>query len=66
MGQKLDDARRLGATHTIDARAADPLAAILGLTGGRGVDCAVESAGRRETMEAAFRALLQDGRAAAA
>lgn len=58
---KLDDARRLGATHTLNARKSDPLATVLGLTGGRGVDCAVEAAGRRETMETAFRCVRDRG-----
>jgi S-(hydroxymethyl)glutathione dehydrogenase/alcohol dehydrogenase len=58
---KLEDARRLGASHVINARQRDPLAAIAELTGGRGVDCAVEAAGRRETMEAAFRAVRDGG-----
>jgi S-(hydroxymethyl)glutathione dehydrogenase/alcohol dehydrogenase len=58
---KLAEARRLGATHTIDARSRDPLAAILELTARRGVDVAVEAAGRRETMEAAFRSVRDGG-----
>ncbi len=59
--QKLQDARRLGATHTINAREREPLAAILELTGNRGVDYAVEAVGRRETMETAFRCVRDQG-----
>jgi S-(hydroxymethyl)glutathione dehydrogenase / alcohol dehydrogenase len=59
--RKLDEARKVGATHTVNARQHDPLAAILELTGRRGVDYAVEAAGRRETMEAAFRAVRDGG-----
>lgn len=61
VAQKLDDARRLGATHTIDARAGDPVAAIRELTGGRGTDFSIEAVGRRETMEAAFRCVRDGG-----
>ncbi|AMV25619.1 Aryl-alcohol dehydrogenase [Gemmata sp. SH-PL17] len=59
--QKLADARRFGATHTVNACHCDPVAAILELTGGRGADFAVEAAGRRETMEAAFRCVRDKG-----
>ena len=59
--QKLEDARRFGATHTVNARACDPLAAVREITRGRGVDYAVEAAGRRETMEAAFRCVRDQG-----
>jgi S-(hydroxymethyl)glutathione dehydrogenase/alcohol dehydrogenase len=59
--QKLDDARRLGATHTVNACGCDPVRAILELTAGRGVDFAVEAAGRRETMESAFRCVRDRG-----
>jgi S-(hydroxymethyl)glutathione dehydrogenase / alcohol dehydrogenase len=59
--QKLEDARRLGATHTVNACTCDPVSAILEFTGGRGADYAVEAAGRRETMEAAFRCVRDQG-----
>jgi S-(hydroxymethyl)glutathione dehydrogenase/alcohol dehydrogenase len=59
--RKLAEARRLGATHVVDARHIEPLAAILELTGGRGVDCAIEAAGRRQTMETAFRSVRDQG-----
>lgn len=58
---KLSEAQRLGATHVVNARERDAVAAILELTGGRGVDFAIEAAGRRETMEAAFRAVRDQG-----
>jgi len=58
---KLEQARRLGATHAINAQHGDPLSRILEITGGRGVDCAIEAAGRRETMEAAFRSVRDAG-----
>lgn len=59
--RKLAEAARLGATHTINAGQCDAVAAIRELTGGRGVDYAVEAAGRRETMEAAFRSVRDQG-----
>jgi S-(hydroxymethyl)glutathione dehydrogenase/alcohol dehydrogenase len=58
---KLEHARQVGATHLINARQQDPLATILEITGGRGVDYAVEAAGRPETMETAFRAVRDNG-----
>jgi S-(hydroxymethyl)glutathione dehydrogenase/alcohol dehydrogenase len=58
---KLAEAARLGATHTLNSRDREPLSAILELTGGKGVDCAIEAAGRRETMETAFRAVRNQG-----
>jgi S-(hydroxymethyl)glutathione dehydrogenase / alcohol dehydrogenase len=42
---KLALARKLGATHTVDAGVADPLAAVRAITGGRGADCVLEAAG---------------------
>ncbi|HEV3007291.1 MAG TPA: zinc-binding dehydrogenase [Pirellulales bacterium] len=59
--QKLVEAMRLGATHVVNARQRDPVAAIRELTQGRGVDYAIEAAGRRETMEAAFRSVRDQG-----
>lgn len=51
---KLQMALDLGAHHAIDASREDPVAAIRALTAGRGVDCAVEAAGRVQTIEQAF------------
>ncbi len=48
---KLAMARDLGATHTVNARAADPVAEVRAITGGRGADCVLEAAGN----EASFR-----------
>jgi len=58
---KLEQASQLGATHVINAHQQDPLATILEITGGRGVDYAIEAAGRRETMETAFQAVRDNG-----
>jgi threonine dehydrogenase-like Zn-dependent dehydrogenase len=43
--QRLALARRLGATHLVDATTTDPAEAIARLTGGAGVDVAVEASG---------------------
>jgi S-(hydroxymethyl)mycothiol dehydrogenase len=53
-GKKLEAAARMGATHTVDSSAADPVAAIQELTGGFGADVVIEAVGRPETWEQAF------------
>lgn len=58
---KLDQVQGLGATHVVNSRWQDPQEAILEITNGNGVDYAVESAGQRETVEAAFRAVRDNG-----
>ncbi len=60
---KLDAARRLGATHTVNAATTDAAAAILAHTNGRGVDVAFEALGRPETIAQAFGAVRDGGRA---
>ncbi|MEV6107534.1 S-(hydroxymethyl)mycothiol dehydrogenase [Streptomyces sp. NPDC051940] len=52
--RKLDTARGLGATHTVDARGSDPVEAIRELTGGHGADVVIEAVGRPETYKQAF------------
>jgi S-(hydroxymethyl)glutathione dehydrogenase/alcohol dehydrogenase len=51
---KLEMAGDFGATHTVDASIEDPVAAVRGLTGGRGADYAFEVVGRSETIRTAF------------
>lgn len=58
---KLDQARRFGATHVIHGREKDAVAAIRELTGGQGVDVAIESAGQKVTMEQAFASVRAGG-----
>lgn len=58
---KLEQARRVEATHLVNARQQDPLTVILDITGRRGVDYAIESAGRQETMEIAFQSERDGG-----
>jgi S-(hydroxymethyl)mycothiol dehydrogenase len=52
--RKLEQATRLGATHTVNSRRDDPVAAIRDLTGGFGADVVIEAVGRPETYEQAF------------
>jgi len=52
--RKLEWARNFGATHTINSTGTDPVEAVRELTGGFGVDVAIEAVGRPETYEQAF------------
>ncbi|GAA1232979.1 S-(hydroxymethyl)mycothiol dehydrogenase [Prauserella halophila] len=52
--KKLDWARDLGATHTVNAVEADSVDAIRGLTGGFGADVVIDAVGMPETWTQAF------------
>ncbi|MFH9068581.1 S-(hydroxymethyl)mycothiol dehydrogenase [Streptomyces alboflavus] len=52
--RKLETARGLGATDTVNSRSSDPIEAIRELTGGFGADVVIEAVGRPETYEQAF------------
>jgi S-(hydroxymethyl)mycothiol dehydrogenase len=52
--RKLDTAKKLGATHTVNSRQGDPVEAIRELTGGFGADVVIEAVGRPETYKQAF------------
>ncbi|MCM3805810.1 S-(hydroxymethyl)mycothiol dehydrogenase [Streptomyces sp. DR7-3] len=52
--RKLEWARSLGATHTIDAGNADVVEAVRELTDGNGADVVIEAVGRPETYRQAF------------
>jgi S-(hydroxymethyl)mycothiol dehydrogenase len=52
--KKLDAAQRMGATHTVDSSATDPVAAIQELTGGHGADVVIDAVGRPDTWQQAF------------
>ena len=52
--RKLEIARNFGATHTVNSTIEDPIEAIRGLTGGNGVDVAIEAVGLPATYEQAF------------
>jgi len=52
--RKLETARSLGATHTIDASSSDVVEEIKAATGGFGADVVVDAVGRPETYKQAF------------
>ena len=52
--RKLKWAKEFGATHIINSTHRDPVDAIRELTGGNGVDVAIEAVGKPETYEQAF------------
>ncbi|HEY6378159.1 MAG TPA: S-(hydroxymethyl)mycothiol dehydrogenase [Candidatus Dormibacteraeota bacterium] len=54
--RKLEWAKVFGATHTVDASKQDPVEAVRGLTGGFGVDLAIEAVGNPTVFEQAFMA----------
>ena len=60
---KLDLARELGATDTVNATETDPVATIRELTGGRGVDHAFEAVGLPMLVDQAVRSLAIRGTA---
>jgi len=61
MGDRLEVARRFGANVTLNVDDGDPIPEIKRLTGGRGVDVAIEALGQQATFEAALRALRPGG-----
>jgi S-(hydroxymethyl)mycothiol dehydrogenase len=52
--RKLEWARSLGATHTVNSARDDPVAAVRAVTNTFGADVAVEAVGRPEVLEQAF------------
>jgi S-(hydroxymethyl)mycothiol dehydrogenase len=52
--RKLEWARGMGATHTVNSKDADPVAAIKELTGGFGVDVAIDAVGHPDVYRQAF------------
>src|SRR6476660_9442774 len=52
--RKLEGARRMGATHTVNSSNDDPVAAIQALTGGNGADVVIDAVGRPETWKQGF------------
>ena len=59
--ERLKAARRLGADHLVDVSSGDPVSEILRITGGRGVDVAIEALGTQATFEACLRVLRPGG-----
>ena len=58
---KLDLAEQIGATHKINLNKKHPLTEIINITHGKGVDYAIESAGRKDTMETALQTVRNGG-----
>ncbi|MEU3046126.1 S-(hydroxymethyl)mycothiol dehydrogenase [Streptomyces sp. NPDC006984] len=52
--RKLETAKAMGATHTVNSRSTDPVEEIRALTGGFGADVVIEAVGRPETYRQAF------------
>ncbi|MFD7612113.1 S-(hydroxymethyl)mycothiol dehydrogenase [Streptomyces sp. NPDC059828] len=52
--RKLETARSMGATHTVNSRTTDPVEAVRELTGGFGADVVIEAVGNPETYRQAF------------
>jgi alcohol dehydrogenase len=59
--ERLDMARRLGADDVVNFRETDAVEAIMELTGGRGVDVAIEALGLQSTFESALRVVRPGG-----
>lgn len=59
---KLETAKRFGATHTVDSSKVDAVTAIQDLTGGFGADVVIDAVGRPETYKQAFYARDLAGR----
>jgi succinate semialdehyde reductase (NADPH) len=57
---KLNVARQMGATDTVDSSTTDPVERVRELTGGEGVDVAFEALGRPQTFQQAFK-MVRDG-----
>ncbi|MEO6340653.1 MAG: zinc-binding dehydrogenase, partial [Caulobacteraceae bacterium] len=59
--ERLAMAKRMGADHVVDFRQSNPVEEIMRLTGGRGVDVAIEALGTQATFEACLRVLRPGG-----
>ncbi|MCB1342870.1 MAG: Zn-dependent alcohol dehydrogenase [Pseudooceanicola sp.] len=60
---KLAMARDFGATHTVNPSQTDPVALAKELTGGRGVDFAIEALGNKHTIRQCYDAIRPAGKA---
>jgi len=58
---RIEMARKMGATHLVDFSKVDPVDEIRRITGGRGVDVAIEALGTQATFEGALRVLRPGG-----
>ena len=59
---KLDFASKFGAAHCVDAGKADPVETIKQMTGGKGLDVVIETAGSNITQEQSLRIAKKKGR----
>jgi S-(hydroxymethyl)glutathione dehydrogenase/alcohol dehydrogenase len=59
--EKLEIAKKLGATHTINASKVDPVSEIYHLTDNLGVDYSLEAGGTTRTIEQAFESVKDGG-----
>jgi threonine dehydrogenase-like Zn-dependent dehydrogenase len=59
--ERLEVAKSLGATHLVNFKDADPVAEIMRITDGRGVDVAIEALGTQATFESCLRVLRPGG-----
>ncbi len=60
--KKLDWAKSVGATHVVNSKDNDPVEIARDLTQGRGVDCAIESAGQNESIRHTLESSRPGGR----
>jgi threonine 3-dehydrogenase len=60
--KRLDIARNMGATYTLNPRESDPVQAVLDATEGLGVDVVLEMSGNPVAIRQGFRALRNGGR----
>ena len=61
IAKRLEVATKFGANITLNIADGDPVAAIREMTGGRGVDVAIEALGQQETFEQALRSIRAGG-----
>ncbi|WP_332670909.1 zinc-binding dehydrogenase [Aromatoleum sp.] len=61
VNERLNISRKLGADVTLNFRECDVVGEILKITGGRGVDAAIEALGLQSTFESALRVLKPGG-----
>ncbi len=61
LADRLTIATRMGADHVIDGTTVDPVDEIMRLTGGRGVDVAIEALGTQQTFASSLRVLRPGG-----
>ncbi|XP_028770495.1 uncharacterized protein LOC114727890 [Neltuma alba] len=61
--EKLEKAKTFGATHTVNAAQEDPIGKIIEITGGKGVDVAVEALGKPQTFSQCTQSVKDGGKA---